>query len=235
MVPLVLIAFVVAAAPVAELPALLQRAADRLEAPPAACFVETETEEDLDRRGRTTALRICKSAQSSLSDGTTHREVIEAFENGYLVTGLVRRVRARQEKERSDAKAKLSAYLELAVPFEATQQSRYRFTVVASGADQIRVHFEPAADRRRLWIGDATLDAATGTILQLRGHPAILPRFVDHLDVYMEFDPKVAPGPLPTRLVVEGSAHFLFFNKRMRYTSVTAVSQPALSFAGGRE
>jgi hypothetical protein len=242
MVPLALLAVVLSVPsqptqplPAIDLPTLLQRSAARLAAPLPSCFAETETEEDLDRRGRTTALRICKTAQTRLPDGTEHREVIEAFENGYLVTGRVRRLQAQLDKETRDAKAKLSVYLALEVPFEAAQQGRYRFTLVGAVGPQIQVHFEPAADRRRLWVGDATLDAATGTILQLLGHPAVLPRLVDHMNVHMEFDPSVAAGPLPAKFVVEGSGHFLFFNKRMRYTSVTAIAKPVDSLAGGEE
>jgi hypothetical protein len=55
------------------------------------------------------------------------------------------------------------------------------------------------------------------------------------MNVHMEFDPSVAAGPLPAKFVVEGSGHFLFFNKRMRYTSVTAVAKPVDSLAGGGE
>lgn len=222
--------------PPIELQPLLQRAAARLAAPEEPIFIETETEEDLDRRGRTTAVRICESEQTSVPGAAPHREVIEAFNNSYLVTGTVRKHKAEWERQAKAARAKLSAYLELTLPFEASQQGQYRFTAVGmavgTAGPQVRVHFEPAGQGRRLWVGDATLDAASGTILQLLGHPAVLPRFVDYMNVHMEFDPTIA-GPLPAKMVIEGSGHFLFFHKRMRYTSVTAVPAIAARFAGG--
>ncbi len=216
-----------------ELEGLLRMTASRLAVAEASSLLETETEEDLDRRGKTTAVRICKSARSRLPDGTEHGEVIEAFDRGYLVTGTVRAHKAEWEKQASVAKAKLAVYLELTLPFERSQQGLYRFTAVDSSGPHVRVHFEPAGQRRRLWVGDATLDAATGTILQLLGHPAVLPRFVDYMDVHMEFDPKVATGPLAAKQVIEGSGHFLFFHKRMRYTSVTVVPPPPVGLASG--
>ena len=153
-----------------------------------------------------------------------HGDVIEAIENGYDVTGNVRRFRADREKKTQGKRGPpIDIDLEFKLPFEGSQQSRYRFSVTGGTALAPRVHFEPKGERHRLWVGDATLDAATGTILSLFGHPAILPAFVDQIDVHMEFNPSIPAGTLPSRMVVEGGGHFLWFHKRMRYTSVTAV------------
>ena len=211
-------------APGIDLDPLLVKAAARLSVPEASSYLQTETEEDLDNHNHVTATRTTKSHQALLPDGTQHGDVIEAIENGYDVTGNVRRFRADREKKTQGKRGPpIDIDLEFKLPFEGSQQSRYRFSVTGGTALAPRVHFEPKGERHRLWVGDATLDAATGTILSLFGHPAILPAFVDQIDVHMEFNPSIPAGTLPSRMVVEGGGHFLWFHKRMRYTSVTAV------------
>jgi hypothetical protein len=225
--PSMLLAAAGMSAPVAsgvELQPVLEKAAARLGTPEAPAFVQTETEEDIDRHGKIYATRMTKSKQRILPDGTQHGEVLEALEDGRDVTGPVRKLRADREKKSQGKRGPpIDIDLEFKLPFEGSQQGRYHFSVVGGTALTPRVHFEPSGDRHRLWVGDATVDAATGTILSLFGHPAILPTFVDQIDVRMEFKPEVVAGTLPQRLIVEGEGHFLFFHKRMRYTSVAQV------------
>jgi hypothetical protein len=210
------------------LTSLLSKAAERLAGPEVSAYFQREKEEDLSSEGRVTAVRLTRTFQTLRSDGSQHGEVIEAIENGENVLEKVRKFRADRERESRGAKTPpLPLDLEFRLPFDASQRGRYIFTRVGGSEAEPRIHFQPAVDPKRLWVGEATLDAATGTILQLQGHPAVLPMFVDQIDISMEFNPGAATGALPARLVIEGGAHFLFFHKRMRYTSITNLPDPS--------
>lgn len=213
----------VAPPPAAQpLDALLQSTAARLSTPEPTQYNQTETEEDLDSDNHVTSTRKTWSVQHKLPGGKEHGDVVQATEDGRDVTPAVREFRAK--KERDQAKdgddSPLPIDLEFHLPFEASQLSRYAFTRTGGTDAAPLVHFEPKSDRHRLWEGEAKLDAATGTILELNGHPAVLPMFVDQIDIRMEYRPEVPLGAMPSRVVIVGGAHFLFFHKRMRYTSL---------------
>jgi hypothetical protein len=217
-----------AVAPDVTLDPLLQRVAQRLTAPAAAQHLQVETEEDLDKGDRTTSVLTTRSAQRLLPNGIQHGDVLEAVENGRDVTQRVRHAWAeRGQQAQSSAIPEAKVDLEFRLPFEASQQGRYVFSVVAGSAEVPIVHFEPRGNGRRLWVGQASVDAKTGTILEMVGHPAILPRFVDQIDVHMEFRADGPPGPTPAHCVVKGGGHMLFIQKRMRYTLVTTASPAA--------
>ncbi len=215
---------VAAHASLPDLGALLQQAAARLSRAALAGFVQTETEEDLDRRGKTTAVRMTKSAEIILPDGTRQEEVREALEDGYDVTGKIRKFREeRLRRAQREGKPLMpDVGMELKVPFESSEQPHYRFQVVDADPMTLRVQFAPKGDPHRRWVGEATLDAETGTILSLQGKPAVLPHFIDEMKVEMAFAKDVPTGAMPALLRVEGAGHFLFFNKAMRYTAVSS-------------
>jgi hypothetical protein len=215
-----------------DLKPLLERAAARLGKPAYSGYVQTEMEEDLDNDGKVVATRMTKTDQTLLPDGTRQEKVLEAMENGGDVKAKVIEFRAdRDRKARANGgKPKLYATdldVEFALPFEAEQRASYVFQRVGGDALRPRIHFEPREKgESRKWTGEATLDAATGTLLMVKGHPSARPRFVDDIDIQMEFTPDAPPGPMAERMVVVGGGHFLFFHKRMRYTSVLSDFRP---------
>ncbi len=206
----------------AALDPLLQRVARRLTAPAAEQHLQVEVEEDLDNGDRTTSVLTTRSVQRLLPNGTQHGDVLDAVENGRDVTQRVRHAWAERAHEgQGSALPAAKLDLELRLPFEASQQSRYAFSVIGGSAEVPVVHFEPRGNGQRLWVGLASVDAKTGTILEMVGHPAVLPSFVDQIEVRMEFRADDPPGVTPARCVVKGGGHLLFVQKRMRYTLVT--------------
>lgn len=218
-----------ASAATPDLQVLLRRVASRLAAPQSPQLIETEIEEELDGNNRVTRTRITTSSLTCASGATLLRTVVLASEDGHDIT---RRVRDDVEHHRSETPR---VDLELRLPLEQSQQWRYVFTRVGGTDAEPLVRFEPrGAERHRLWVGQARIDSASGTILEAVGRPAVLPRFVDQIDVHMEFAPEGPPGPQPARLQILGAAHFLFFHKRMRYTSILAMPDHVSAALGGR-
>ncbi len=211
-----------------DLHPLLELVANRLNGPEISKYGQTETEEDLDGENHVTSVRMTKSVQHLLPGGKQHGDVILAIEDGQDVTEKVRAFRAEREAKANQGREEpLPIDLDFHLPFEASQLDRYTFTRVGGTDAQPILQFEPREDRKRLWVGQARIDAATGTLLDLSGHPAVLPMFVDQIDVRLEFSPERPPGLMPAKVVIEGGAHFLFFHKRMRYTSVTSLPSGA--------
>jgi hypothetical protein len=207
-----------------DLPALLDRVSVRVGTPAYSGFTQKETEEDLDGDGNVTSTRMTKSRQMLSPDGSQRGVVIEGIEDGQDVTEKVRKFRdERDRKARARGQKRVDLIdldIDLNIPFEAAERPNYRFSLINGDPSRPRVHFEPKSRESHGWIGDATIDAATATVLEMHGEPQVSPHFVDEITIQMEFEPTTPDGPNPARMVVVAKGHFLFFHKRMRYTSL---------------
>ena len=67
-------------------------------------------------------------------------------------------------------------------------------------------------------VGEAVVDPATGAIHSLRFRPADNPKFVDRMDVQMEYGAATPEGPALSRVTIEGAGGVLFIKKRMKMT-----------------
>ena len=215
--------------PPAELDTVLHRAANRLALPGAPRYTQREIEESLDEERRTTSVRVTWSEQRILPNGGLRGDILRATEDGEDVTANARReLSQREQAGHGGWEPPVPVDLELRVPFEASQQARYRFTLVGGTPDVVLIAFEPRGDQHRLWTGRAQVDVATGTILEIAGRPAVLPHLVDQIDVRLEFLPTGPLGSTPARVRIEGQAHFLFIHRHLRYTSVISAPLEAL-------
>lgn len=204
---------------------LLSRIAARLSAADYSTLTQTETEEDLDAAGKATATRVCRSSLDTHADGGTHYTVVSASEDGKEVTDKIRAFRdARAKKNRAAGKPEngLDLEIEQRLPFEASEQPKYDFVLHETDGGLPWITFAPKKKDSRGWVGTAVVEPESGRLVRLEGRPSTLPRFVDSLSLSMEFGPEVPGGTLPSKLVIEGGGHFLFFDKRMRYTCLNA-------------
>lgn len=180
----------------------------------------TETRaEELDKKGKVES--ITESVERVTRRGDrTEREVIRYVRDGRDVTQEEKKRRAGEKA--APPRKRRSITIGATSPFEASEQPKHRFTLV--GADpaepnRVTIRFEPKGKPSpETNVGEAVVDLATGAILRLRFNPSDNPKFVDRMEVQMEYGAATPEGPALSRVTMEGAGGILFVKKRMRMT-----------------
>lgn len=148
----------------------------------------------------------------------------------YTEDGADKTAEARQKAEKRRAEAKKDAKRDLHLPFLASEQPRYVFSVVERDAatGRVRVAFTPREPAEDAFKGSAWIDEASGEVLTMGFSPSKTAMFVDHVDVTMRFDLATPLGRAPSAIAFEARGGLLFFRKRVRGSGV--LSDPALGF-----
>lgn len=175
--------------------------------------------EELDKKGKVES--VTESLERvTLRGGKPEREILRYVRDGKDDTTTEKKKRAGVKagppgKERS---IKIGAKS----PFEASEQPKHRFTLVGADPadpDRVTIRFEPKGKPTpETSIGEAVVDPSTGAILRLRFRPSDNPKFVDQMDVQMEYDAATPEGPALSRVTIEGAGGILFIKKRMKMT-----------------
>ncbi len=129
-----------------------------------------------------------------------------------------------EERERAAKRAKDTKKKKTALPFDPKEQGKYRFSLDAYDSkvpSHVRIHFEPAGPpSEETFVGDAWVDAETGTFLSMSGSYSKRPTFVDQAVMRATFDIPTPDGPMPSTISLEAKGSFLWvFKKRFRMTA----------------
>jgi hypothetical protein len=108
------------------------------------------------------------------------------------------------------------------LPFLASERPRYTFRIReldANNPKRMLIEFRPKTPADDTASGTAWVDAIAGEVLTIRFSPTKRPRFVDNIDISIEFDSKTSLGRAPSKVTFEASGGFLFIRKRYRGTA----------------
>jgi len=175
--------------------------------------------EELDKKGKPES--VTESVERvTQRGGQADREVIRFVRDGKDDTAgeKKRRAEAKAEPPRKGGSIRIGAKS----PLDAAEQAKHRFTLVgpdSADPNRVKIRFEPKGKPSpETSIGEAVVDAATGAIVRLRYRPADNPKFVDRMDIQMEYGASTPEGPALSRVSIEGAGGLLFVKKRMRVT-----------------
>lgn len=175
--------------------------------------------EELDKKGKVES--VTESVERvTLRGGRPEREILRYVRDGRDDT-------ASEKKKRAGVKAgppgkERSMRIGMKSPFEPGELDKHRFTLVGPDPvdpNRVTIRFEPKEKPSpETSVGEAVVDAATGAVIRLRFRPADNPKFVDRLDVQMEYGAATPEGPALSRVTVDGAGGILFVKKRMKMT-----------------
>lgn len=194
---------VLTAAPDAALLVRLGEHADRTERfSKNASFTVDTIAEEYDSDGRVTKTSK-SSTRVTRRDGVETKKLIS-----YEEDGVDRTEKKRREVENAEPKPVNS-------PFVTSRQSKYRFEVLETTDEHVRIGFEPAGNRvPELITGEALVDPSTGEVHFTSMQPSKMPLFVDSLELTATFE-----GLAMSKFTLRGAAGFLFFKKRFGVSS----------------
>ena len=175
--------------------------------------------EELDKKGKVES--VTESLERvTLRGGKPDREILRYVRDGKDDT-------AGEKKKRAGVKAgppgkERSMRVGMKSPFEASELDKHRFTLVGpdpADPNRLTIRFEPKGKPSpETSVGEAVVDAATGAVVRIRFRPADNPKFVDSLDVQMEYGAATPEGPALSRVTIDGAGGILFVKKRMKMT-----------------
>lgn len=176
--------------------------------------------EELDSDGAVTHTRE-SVVKVSRQAGKEQRSVVHETEDGKDVT-------AEAQKRADERKGK---GFELALPFAAAEEEKYRFIPLAADParpELLRIGFEPRLDKSdKLMMGEALVDPVLGEVVHVTMRASKGGTFIDHLLVDLEFGATTAVGRAASRAEVQGDGSFLFIKKRFR--GVTLITDQRLN------
>jgi hypothetical protein len=145
-------------------------------------------------------------------------DVLRYTEDGEDKTEEAReKARERKARRQAEGKAKKDFHL----PFLASEQSRYVFTLVERDRvypTRVRIAFVPKVPAEDAYKGSAWVDENEGEVLSLGFSLSKNPTFIDHVDITVSFDLPTKLGRAPSRLTFEAKGGLLFVRKRYRGT-----------------
>lgn len=223
-----------AALPAELMAGLAQHASHFEEMKRRGAFTMTGRMEQLDGDGRASNIKeitLRSTPTPTPLDRITN--VIRFTENGEDKTGdAQRRVAERRAKRLGDPDQQAEARKrDLKLPFLATEQSRYVFTLVERDAvspSHVRVAFSPKIPAENAIKGSAWVDEKERCVLSVGFSLSKNPTFIDHIDVTVVFGLATDLGRAPSTLTFDARGGFLIIRRHYRGTAV--LSQPATAF-----
>lgn len=184
--------------------------------------------EELDRSGnvggtKEMVLRVIATPEKRLT------ELVKYIEDGTDKTMEAKQKEAKRKAEpaKKEEKRPMS---DLHLPFLASEQSRYVFSVVGRDLqrNQTRIAFQARTSAEDAYNGSAWVDDATGEIMTMGLSPTKYPTFIDHIGVTIRFDLRTPLGRAPSSFTVDASGGFLVVHKHYRGTGT--VSDARIAF-----
>ena len=120
---------------------------------------------------------------------------------------------------------------DLKLPFLASEQSRYVFSLVERDAAQparVRIAFTPKVPAENAIKGSAWASEVEREVLSLGFSFSKNPTFVDHVEVTVTFGLPTELGRAPSQLSFDGRGGFLFIRKH--YRGSATLSEPSVVF-----
>lgn len=213
-----LLAVTLAAAPDAALLERLAARAVELEAFTNAATVTFDVQgEELDGDGRVTKTKHTRLEVTRDGQQVTRRLLLHEEDGADLTESKRAQLEAPPKSERA-----------VQSPFHPDRRAAYRFDLLPPSPEgQVRIAFQPAGEKTpELFIGDATVDAATGELLALSVRLSKNPAMVDALSMDARFDAPTPAGRAMSQLTMRGVAGFLFFKKRFRVVTTLSDYRP---------
>jgi hypothetical protein len=140
----------------------------------------------------------------------------------YTEDGKDKTSEAREKARKARAEAKKSAGggpKDLRLPFLASEQPRYDFSIAERAPDQagrVRIAFAPRVAAEDALKGSAWVDPNAGEVLTMGFSLSKNPRFVDHVDVTIRFANITPIGRAPSTFDVDIRGSFLFIHRHYR-------------------
>jgi hypothetical protein len=120
---------------------------------------------------------------------------------------------------------------DLKLPFLASEQSRYVFSLVerdAAHPSRVRIAFTPKVPAENAIKGSAWVSELEREVLSVGFSFSKNPTFIDHVDVTVTFGLATELGRAPSQLSFDGRGGFLFIRKHYRGTAT--LSEPNVAF-----
>jgi hypothetical protein len=213
---------------------LAQHAARFEEMKRRGAFTMTGRIEEVDGDGRasdTKEITLRSTPTAAPMDRIT--KVFQYTENGEdkTVDAQKRATERRAKRLKDPEKQADERKRDLKLPFLASEQARYVFSVVERDVAQpsrVRVAFTPHTPAENAIRGSAWVDEKEREVLSVGFSLSKNPTFVDHVDITIVFGLPTELGRAPSKLSFDGRGGFLFIRKHYRGTAT--LSQPALAF-----
>ena len=197
-------------------------------------FTMNGTMEELDGDGRPSEVKeiFLRSTPTPVPmDRIT--DVKRYLENGEDKTAdAQKRATERRIKRLKDPDAQAEARKkDLKLPFLASEQSRYVFTLAERDAAQpgrLRIAFVPKVPAENAIKGSAWVDEKTSEVLSTGFSLSKNPTFVDHVEITIVFGLSTPLGRAPSKVSFEGRGGFLIIRKH--YRGVATLSDPLVAF-----
>ena len=158
--------------------------------------------------------------------------VIRYLENGKDKTAdAQKRATERRLKRLKDPDLQAEAKKkDLRLPFLASEQSRYVFTIAERDDPQgrVRVAFAPKVPAEDALKGSAWVDEKDREILSTGFSFSKNPTFVDHVEITIVFGLPTQLGRAPSKVSFDGRGGFLFIHKHFR--GQATLSDPLVAF-----
>lgn len=159
--------------------------------------------------------------------------VIRFMDNGKDKTAdAQKRATERREKRLKDPEKQAEARKkDIKMPFLASEQPRYVFTMAGRDASQpgrVRIAFVPKTTAENAIKGSAWVDESEREVLTLGFSFSKNPTFVDHVDVQIVFGLATSLGRAPSKASFDGRGGFLFIHKH--YRGSATLSDPRIAF-----
>jgi hypothetical protein len=159
--------------------------------------------------------------------------VLRYLENGKDKTAdAQKRATERRIKRLKDPELQAEAKKkDLKLPFLASEQSRYVFTLAERDLKQpsrVRIAFVPKVPAEDAIKGSAWVDENEREVLSTGFSLSKNPTFVDHVEITIVFGLPTPLGRAPSKLSFDGRGGFLFIRKH--YRGVATLSDPNVAF-----
>ena len=158
--------------------------------------------------------------------------VIRYLENGKDKTAEAqKRANERRAKRLKDPGEQAEARKkDLRLPFLASEQPRYVFTLAERDPTQgrVRIAFVPKTPAENALKGSAWVDENAREVLSAGFSLSKNPTFVDHVEITIVFGLPTPLGRAPSKISFEGRGGFLFIHKHFR--GEATISEPLVAF-----
>ena len=209
---------------------LAQHAAQFEEMKRRGSFTVSGRMEELDNSGRVDGTKEMV-VRSTATPAERFMEVVRYVEDGTDKTAEAQRKAEKRRAERKAGKAGKDKTRDMHLPFLASEQPRYMFSLLErdpQNASRVRVGFKPIVPAETAFKGSAWVDEGTGEVLTMGFSPTKNPTFVDHIDVTMRFDLSTPLGRAPSSITFDARGGFLVIRKH--YRGSATISDPRIGF-----
>lgn len=179
--------------------------------------------EELDGKGHVDATKEVV-VRVTASPAERRAEILRYVEDGADKTAEAKKKADKSKSEKAKGEKRKDWHL----PFLASEQPRYAFSVVEREPGRARIAFVPKTPAEDAFKGSAWVDEAAAEVVTVGFSPSKNPTFVDHVDVTMRFDTSTSLGRAPSSFTFDARGGFLVIHKHYRGSGT--ITDPSLAF-----